>query len=53
MKILLMALCVGFTIAMFIRIMEMSFQFDGADIWWTAVFMIGALICGAASRETL
>jgi hypothetical protein len=48
---MLYLLCLVFSILALLRLIEMSFQFDGVDILWTAIFTIGALIFGSAAKS--
>lgn len=48
MKILLLVVTLAFVVSMFVRIVEMSIQFDWIDILWTFIFLVCALISGAA-----
>jgi hypothetical protein len=53
MKTVFFVFTLAFLVAMFVRIVEMSIQFDWVDILWAFVFMMGAAICatGFARHE--
>ncbi|QFG10221.1 hypothetical protein PBI_EGAD_79 [Arthrobacter phage Egad] len=46
MKLLMFILTGAFSIAMFIRIIEMSVAFDWVDVGWTFIFLFCTLITG-------
>ncbi len=50
MKYILEIFCLAFLVVMLVRLIEMSIQFDWVDIIWVVIFLIGALISGAASK---
>lgn len=47
MKILMLVVTLAFVTAMFVRIVEMSIQFDGVDILWAAIFLTATIISAA------
>jgi hypothetical protein len=53
MKTVFFVFTLAFLVAMFVRIVEMSIQFDWVDVLWALVFMMGAAICatGFARHE--
>lgn len=49
MKILYAVLTIVFTVLAMIRLIEMSFQFNGEDVFWTALFTIGAILFASST----
>lgn len=47
MKTMFFVFTLAFFVAMFVRIVEMSLEFDWVDILWAGVFLIGSIFCGA------
>lgn len=47
MKILMLVVTLAFVTTFFVRLVEMSIQFDGVDLLWGAIFLIGAIISAA------